>query len=289
MVPILVMMTLHFPQAMPLLSMKMSLDTSEAVLSPRRLRLQLRDTFHRQKVSHIVTSNGCISPIFRRGWMEKQRSMGGSGWISGFLLLDMPSSHVITRGAGRQVGSRWDKRPTETTALSSNVKARLGRRREENEEQRRYGSISRRDSNNNGNVRRKLGGRCSKCFGEHSAQDCTCHPEDLRCRYTLCAKKVGHVTMVCQELTKTCNLPICGGALGHRSLRHDTLDSDGKSYGYTEEAAECLRDDFYRFEHLLTDKDWQELSGRPRSKGGQYNQGEGMDKAARRDNTREGQ
>ena len=169
------------------------------------------------------------------------------------------------------------------------MKARLGRRREENEEQRRYGSISRRDSNNNGNVRRKLGGRCSKCFGEHSAQDCTCHPEDLCCRYPPCARKVGHVTTVCQELTKMCNLPICRGAVGHRSLCHDTLDSDGKPYGYSDETAERLRDDFYRFEHLLTDEDWQELGRRSRSEEGQHNQGEAMDKAARRDNTGEGQ
>ena len=173
-----------------------------------------------------------------------------------------------TASTGRRVGSRWDKRPKGTLASSSDVRARLGWRREDTEGQRREESISSSNNNNNinnngnvnnrniknGNIRRQLGGRCSRCFGEHSASECTCHPEELRCRYPPCARKVGH------ELTKSYNLPVCWGALGHRSFCHDTVGEDGQTYGYSEEAARRLRDDFYRFQHLLTDEDWQELA-----------------------------
>ena len=169
----------------------------------------------------------------------------------------IPRQNTVT--TGRRVGSRWDKRPKGTLASSSDVRARLGWRREDTEGQRREESISSSNNNNNinnngnvnnrniknGNIRRQLGGRCSRCFGEHSASECTCHPEELRCRYPPCARKVGH------ELTKSYNLPVCWGALGHRSFCHDTVGEDGQTYGYSEEAARRLRDDFYRFQHLL--------------------------------------
>jgi len=34
----------------------------------------------------------------------------------------------------------------------------------------------------------------------------------------------------------------------------------GKPYGYSEEAARRLREDFSKFSHYLTDEDWEDLA-----------------------------
>ena len=104
--------------------------------------------------------------------------------------------------------------------------------------------------------RRKLGGRCGKCFGQHKTHEFTFHPEELWCRYPPCKNKVGHVTSVCHELTKVCKIPVFQGGQGHRSFCHETIPEEGgKPYGYTEEVAKKLREEFSRFSHLLMDEE----------------------------------
>ena len=109
--------------------------------------------------------------------------------------------------------------------------------------------------------RRKLGGRCGKCNAMHGTHECTLKLEELRCLYPPCRNKVGHVTAVCHELTKSCNLPVCQGAWGHRSFCHSTIPVEGgEPYGYTQEAAEKLREEFSKFSYLLTDEEWEDMA-----------------------------
>ena len=111
--------------------------------------------------------------------------------------------------------------------------------------------------------RRKLGGRCARCFGEHTTPECHISPENLRCTYPPCWSKTGHVTAVCHELTKICVLPVCQKALGHRSFCHKTIPVEGgEPYGYSEEAARRLKEDFDKFSHYLTDEEWEDLGDR---------------------------
>ena len=132
--------------------------------------------------------------------------------------------------------------------------------------------------------RRKLGGRCEKCFGDHTTPECHLSPEELRCQYPPCWSKTGHVTAVCHELTKVCVLPVCNKAIGHQSFCHKTIPVEGgEPYGYSEEAARRLREDFDKFSHFLTEEDWEGLGmintsgggaggtgGGPGGRGGRY-------------------
>lgn len=109
--------------------------------------------------------------------------------------------------------------------------------------------------------RRKLGGRCERCLGEHTTLECHMNPEDLRCRYPPCRYKTGHTTSTCHELTKICVLPICNNAIGHRSFCHKTVPVEGgEPYGYSEEVARRLREDFEKFSHYLTEEEWEDLA-----------------------------
>ena len=154
---------------------------------------------------------------------------------------------------------------TSSSAAASASEWRSGR------EQRRTGKwqggkglrmkLNRRKEENSERQRRKLGGRCARCFGEHTTPECHLNPEELRCTYPPCRYKTGHVTAVCYELSKICVLPVCNKAIGHRSFCHKTIPVEGgEPYGYSEEAARRLREEFSKFSHYLTDEDWENLA-----------------------------
>ena len=136
--------------------------------------------------------------------------------------------------------------------------------------------ISKRREENFERQRRKLGGRCKKCCGDHTTPECHLSPEELRCQYPPCRSKIGHATAACHELNKVCVLPVCKKAIGHRSFCHKTIPvQGGKPYGYSEEAARRLREDFNKFSHFLTEEDWEDLAVVDTSGGGAGGRGGG--------------
>ena len=98
---------------------------------------------------------------------------------------------------------------------------------------------------------RNLGGKCSRCRGNHRVWNCPYEKSSLVCSYPPCFRKVGHTIGACHDLMKRCRLEICEDQREHRATCHSFME-DRDPYGYSAEAVKTLKETYENHKYILT-------------------------------------